>query len=120
MNIQTTAHNLDVTSDVKSYLEKRLSVLKNFLGNSDQVNVHVVLSKESNHHRHGDIFSAEINMHIGGEHVFAKTEQESLYAAIDIVKDEISGSLRHRKDKKETMFKKGHRKLKGMLRGLKF
>ena len=120
MNIQTTAHNLDVTSEIQSYLEKRLSVLEKFLKGHDSVNVKVILSKDSNHHRHGDIFSAEVNMYIGGESLFAKTEQESLFAAIDIVKDEIAGTLRHRKDRKETMFKKGHRKVKQMLRGLKF
>jgi ribosomal subunit interface protein len=120
MNIQTTAHNLDMTPEIQSYLDKRLSVLEKFLGGSENINVHVVLSKESNHHRHGDIFSAEVNMHINGENVFAKTEQESLFAAIDIVKDEVAGSLRHRKDRKETMFKKGHRKVKQIMRGLKF
>jgi putative sigma-54 modulation protein len=120
MKIQTTAHNLNVTSEIQSYLDKRLSVLEKFLKENENTNVRVILSKDSNHHRHGDIFSAEVNMHIGGENIFAKTEQESLFAAIDIVKDEIAGSLRHRKDRKETMFKKGHRKVKQIMRGLKF
>jgi len=120
MNIQTTAHNLDMTPEIQSYLEKRLSVLEKFLKENENSNVHAVLSKDSNHHRHGDIFSAEVNIQIGGENVFAKTEQESLFAAIDIVKDEIAGSLRHRKDRKETMFKKGHRQVKQIMKGLKF
>ena len=120
MNIQTTANNLDMTPEIQSYLEKRLSVLDKFLSEDKETNAHVILAKESNHHRHGDIFSAEITMHVKGQHMFAKSEQESLYAAIDIMKDEIARSLKQNKNKKDTMLKRGGRTVKAMLKGLKF
>lgn len=120
MNIQTTANNLDLTPDIQSYLQKRLAVLDKFLKEDKETNAHVILSKESNHHRNGDIFSAEITMHVKGKPMFAKSEQESLFAAIDIMKDEIARSLKQNKNKKDTLIRKGGRKVKAMLRGLRF
>ncbi len=121
MKIQTTAHNVELTPEINSYLEKRLQTLEKLISTeSVSLVINVVLGKESNHHQNGDIFSTEINMVVSGQHVYAKTEQESLYAAIDIAKDEVAHALRNQKTKKETLWRKGNRKVKAMLRGFKF
>jgi len=120
MKIQTTAHNVELTAEITSYLEKRLETLEKLITNTGSQVVNVVLGKDSNHHQNGDIFTVEINMVVDGNHVYAKTEQESLYAAVDIAKDEVAHALRAKKTKKETMWKKGSRTVKNMMKGLKF
>jgi len=121
MKIHTTGHNIELTADIHSYVEKRLDTLSRLLpAQSDAVIVDVVLGKENNHHKNGDIYTAEINMLVYGSTVYAKTEQESLFAAIDIVKDEIGRGLRSTKTKKETLWRRGGLSIKKMLRGMKF
>jgi putative sigma-54 modulation protein len=121
MKIQTTGHNIELTTDIHSYLEKRLGTLSRLLPSEpNDVIVDVVLGKENNHHKNGDVYTAEVNMLVYGNNVYARTEQESLFAAIDIVKDEIARGLRSTKTKKETLWKRGGRSIKKMLRGMKF
>ena len=118
MKIQTTVHNIELTAEISSYLEKRLSTLNKLVSESAIVNV--ILGKVSNHHKNGEVFTTEMNLMIGGQQFFAKTEQESLFASIDIAKDELAHTLRHSKSKKETLWKRGHQKVKNLIQGLKF
>jgi len=120
MKIQTTANNIELTADVHAYLDKRLGQITKLLKNSDYALADVKLSKETNHHKHGEIYSTEINLSADGESFFARTDQESLFAAIDIAKDELVTVLKNKKEKKDTVWKKGRQSIKKMLRGLSF
>jgi len=120
MKIQTTAHNVELTEKLSEYLEKRLGTLDKLISDKSATLAHVRVGKEGNHHKTGDIYFTEINLTVDGDSFYAKSEQESLYASIDIAKDELLHSLKGKKEKKETLWRKGNQKIKAMARRLKF
>ncbi|MFA6430331.1 MAG: ribosome-associated translation inhibitor RaiA [Candidatus Paceibacterota bacterium] len=117
-NIKMT--NTFLTPAITEYVEKRLSHLDKFI-NPEEMEVvmcYVDIGKTSNHHKTGDIFKAEFNLHLGGKTLRAVSEKEDLYSAIDSVNDEMAKALKSYKEKKNSFFRKGGAKIKDLLKGI--
>lgn len=110
---------LTISSEVSNYLDKRLEGIEKFLPvDGGGLVVDVELGKTTNHHNAGEIFRAEINIHIGGRSFRAVSEREDLLAAIDEMKDEITRELSSHKEKRISLVRRGGQKLKEMIKGL--
>ena len=120
MNIKTRSTNFDMTPAIENYVSKRVSSLEKFLdAKHENVLCEVELGKTTNHHKSGDIFRAEINIIRPGHNQFyAVAETEDLYAAIDIVRDQIEREIVSRKGKRETLFRRGASKFKALAKRL--
>lgn len=117
MNLKTT--NFEINGETKDYLNKKIEHLGKFVNlNSPNTNLDVEIGKISEHHQKGDIFRAEFNLSIGGEYYRADEESQSIMSAIDLAIEELLKQLRRGKDKRETMIKRGGRKIKEMLRNI--
>jgi putative sigma-54 modulation protein len=115
LNIKTT--NFSLTPAISSYLDKKLSMLNKYADlNNDNVLIQAELGKSTNHHKSGDIFRAEVNIRISGHMYRAVSEQADLYAAMDLVKDELAAELKKGKEKRKSVFKRGALKVKNILR----
>lgn len=121
MNIKIQATNLELTSDVRDYLDKKLPYFEQFLEHGGGAALcEVEVEKTTAHHKQGSIYRAEINITDGGSHYRAESRQENIYAAIDEVKDDMSRELKRSKNKKRTLVRRGGAKVKALLKGLKF
>lgn len=110
MKIIVKGSHIDITEAIHDYLSRKLQAIEKFL---DEVAiVEADLGKTTNHHKHGDIFRAELNITNKGDYTRVVAESGDLYAAIDLVKDEAHNALNSKKDKKRSLFKKGAMKLK--------
>lgn len=121
MKINITGRNIEITDAINDYVVKKLEGVDKFLGyekNNDDVILRVELERTTAHHKEGEIFKAEINLHVHGENISINSEQEDLYQAIDVVKDEIKRVLEDRKDKRQSLLRRGSRKIKDFVRGL--
>jgi len=119
MNINIKATGMTLTPAIEDYLREKLSHLERFLDPANEaINCQVELGKTTEHHRHGDIFRAEINLRLDGRSFYATREESDLYAAIDKVKDEIISEVKHFTKKRHTLFRRGGRRIKQMLRSL--
>jgi putative sigma-54 modulation protein len=78
--------------------------------------VEVEIGRTTKHHQAGDIFRAEINLSINGKLFRVESEQESLYAAIDEVRDDLEREIKKFKEKRETIFIRGARSIKKKLK----
>ena len=107
-----------MSAAISEYLDKRLLGVEKFLPEGDGFVADVELGKTTNHHQAGDIFRAEINIHIGGKSFRAVSEQIDLYSAIDDMKAEITRELGSYKEKRLSLIRRGGQKLKNLLRGL--
>jgi putative sigma-54 modulation protein len=116
MKIITKGNHMDVTPAIQEYLDKRLQGVEKFL--DENAIIEAELGKTTNHHRSGDIFRAELNVTISGNFVRAEAEKEDLYAAIDIAREELFNILSSRKDKRQTLWKRGGQKIKDLIRGV--
>ncbi len=114
MNIIIKGSHLELTSAIEEYLTKRLGGIEKFLDSNAKIEAD--LGKTTNHHKHGDIFKAELNITNNGEQTRVEAESEDLYSAIDMVKDEAQNALISKKDKKQSLFRRGAGKLKTMFK----
>lgn len=120
MNINIKATNIELTSEIRDYLNKRLSSLEKLLPTDKETNIFVELGKESNHHQNGDeLFMAELRLSVEGRDLYVKDFGAELFAAIDLVKDEAQRQIKEKKEKSQTLFVRGARKLKKRIKGMK-
>ncbi len=114
--INTKAKNIELTSHLEEYLEKRLATLERLLPKSDAITCDVELEKTTEHHHTGRIYRAEINLALGGQLLRAEATEESIENAIDVAKNELKRELTKLTDKTDSMFRRGARKAKDFFR----
>ncbi|MCS3904209.1 putative sigma-54 modulation protein [Methylohalomonas lacus] len=91
MQINITGQQMDVTPALREYVETKFQRLERHF---DQItNVHVILSIEKERHK------AEATISVSRGELFANTEQESMYAAIDELMDKLDRQLKKHKEK---------------------
>lgn len=119
VNITIKSIEEGLVSNVRDYANKRMDGLSKFIsshGNSAKINVEI--EKTTNHHKSGDVFRAEVVISGIGTEVRAASEKDDVYASIDDVKEELERQLVEIKDRKVTLFRRGARSVKKMLKGL--
>ncbi len=108
---------MELTGAISEYVNKRLASIEKF-SKDGNITGSVEVGKTTNHHKQGDVYKAEFNIDMNGEHFFADSEQSDLYAAIDDAKEEISRTISSNKDRKQTLFKRGASSVKKMVKGI--
>ncbi|PIR46453.1 MAG: ribosomal subunit interface protein [Candidatus Vogelbacteria bacterium CG10_big_fil_rev_8_21_14_0_10_45_14] len=121
MKINIKATNIELTDAITDYLSKKIEMLEKFIdATPDSVFCDAEIGRTTKHHKGSDIFRAEINLHAAGKYFRAVSEKDNLYASIDEAKDEIARELNSHKTKKETLVRRGGRKVKKILKHLRF
>lgn len=91
MQLSISGHHIDVTDALKSYVTEKLQKLERHFDHI--TNVHVVLSVEKLRQR------AEATIHLSGAEVFAESDCDDLYAAIDSLTDKLDRQVLKHKEK---------------------
>ncbi|MDP3142678.1 MAG: ribosome-associated translation inhibitor RaiA [Candidatus Omnitrophota bacterium] len=117
MKIDLKTTNFNITPSIRTYLQEKLDVLDKFLPKDESISADVELAKTTKHHQKGDIFKAEVNLKMPGRLIRAVAEKWDLHAAIDEVKDELQREITMNKEKNISLYRKGARFLKNLLRG---
>ncbi|MDO8510259.1 MAG: ribosome-associated translation inhibitor RaiA [bacterium] len=118
ITVRVQGANMEITPSIYNYVVKKIEMLDKYVNPEDTSALcDVEIGKTTAHHRSGDIFKAEFNLHIAHKYFYTVAEKEDLYAAIDEVKDEMAEILTHEKDKRISLLKRGGRKVKRILRG---
>lgn len=116
-NIKTT--NVELTPAIHDYLNKKIATFDKLINQNDEsATLNVILAKITKHHQKGDIFKAEMNLHIRGKVLHASSEEQDIFAAIDFAKDEIVRELKSHKDKRIGLIKRGGAKVKQIIKGI--
>jgi len=120
MNINIKATNMELTGAIREYTTEKVSSIEKFMPAADETNVFIEIGKESNHHQKGDdVYKAEIRMNIRGKEFFAEERNADLHAAVDAVRDEAVREIKNDKEKNQTLFIRGARKIKKRIKGMK-
>jgi len=114
MKIIIKGTNIKLSPSINQYIEEKIGQLEKFLKkyNPQLIEARVEVGKITRGQRQGDIFRAEVNLSINGQLIRVEKTEESLMAAIDLVKDELHREIRQRKDKRMTMLIRGARSWK--------
>ena len=119
MKINIQGKNIEITNTIHDYVMKRVTNLEKVLSNlSGDVSVNFDISKASNHHKNGEIFHVDCLIKINGKEFYASLDGEDLYASIDQIKDILYMEINKNKDRAQTLFYRGARSVKKMMKGL--
>jgi len=91
MQMNISGHHLDVTDAIKDYVTNKLSKLERHHDRITSTNVILSVDKL--------IQKAEATVHVSGGEFFANSENEDLYAAIDMLADKLDRQLIKHKEK---------------------
>ena len=91
MQLNVSGHHVEVTPALREYVESKFERLQR---HSDQItNTHVTLIVEKL------VQKAEASVHVSGADLFAQSESEDMYAAIDALADKLDRQLIKHKEK---------------------
>ena len=117
MNIKIRSVNFEITPAINDYIKKKISSLDKFVDDPVSTLCEVEIGRTTKHHKSGDIFRAEVNLSIPGiKQIYAVAQEVDLYTAIDIVRNDAERGIISKKNKSETLWRKGASKLKNLLK----
>ena len=91
MNVQVSGHHVEVTQAIRDYV---LSKLERIQRHFDQViETNVILSVQKLRHK------AEISVHLPGKDIHVESDDEDMYAAIDLMMDKLDRQVIKHKQK---------------------
>lgn len=119
MNINIKATNIELSDSLRDYVHDKMSVLEKVIGDTENINLFVEIGKDSNRHNKGGVYMAEARFRFAGKDYYVKNFNSDLYAAIDILKDDILRNINENKKRGQALFIRGARSLKKRIKGLK-
>ena len=119
MKINIKATGIELTPAISDYAHKKISAIEKYLDKkiSSDVVAQVEVGKSTRHHKTGNVFRAEVHITGANLDLYAVSEMEDLYAAIDVVKDEIAHNIVQLKGKRETLARRGAKMMKSVMKG---
>lgn len=95
MKIMTKGTGFELTPAISDYIEEKVGGLKKYLASMDNsaVEARVEVGKITEHHHKGNIFRAEVNLKVTRHLLRAEHESDDIYAAIDLVHDELKRQI---------------------------
>jgi putative sigma-54 modulation protein len=92
MNLNVSGHHLEVTPAIRSYVRSKLErVTRHF---EDVIDAHVILTVDK------AVQKAEVTLRVRGKDLHCESEEENLYAAIDLLADKLDRQILRYKDKR--------------------
>ena len=108
--------NFEQTAIIERVLEKRLKTLEKFLTASEVKLVCNVELEKLTDQQTGRIFRAEINLQVGGTLFRAEATEMRMEDAIEKAKNELKTELVRTSGKRQSLFRRGAKRIKDMLR----
>lgn len=91
MQINISGHHVELTTPLKNYVHSKLEKLEKHNDRITSTNVILTVEKL--------VQKAEANIHVGGKDLFANSESEDMYTAIDTLADKLDRQLIKHKEK---------------------
>src|SRR5688572_30778050 len=91
MNLNVSGHHVEVTPAIRSYVQSKLErIARHF---DHVIDAHVILTVDKL------IQKAEATLHVRGKDLHCESEQQDLYAAIDLLADKLDRQVLKYKDR---------------------
>lgn len=113
--INFKATNVSLEPKLQDLLEQKLQTLEKFIGEETDVKCDAEFEKATPS-QSGNVYRVEVNLWLHGKMYRADATESSFEMAIDEVRNELDKELRRANKKRESLIKRGGRKIKEMLR----
>ncbi len=101
MQIRIKASKIELSPNIKEYIQEKMDMLEKYLGSVTATNCDVEIAREQAGQHSGKVFRAELNLSVPGELLRVEKTEKDIYKAIDKVKDHMARSIRRYKLKKQ-------------------
>jgi len=91
MQLNLTGHHMDITPALRTYIENKFERLERHF--EQMTNVHVVLSIEKERQK------VEATIHVNRGKIYADSQHDDMYAAIDALIDKLDRQVKKHKEK---------------------
>ena len=91
MNVQVSGHHVEVTPAIREYVLSKLERIKRHF--EQVIDINVILSVQKLRKK------AEISVHMRGKDIHVESDDEDMYAAIDLMMDKLDRQILKHKDK---------------------
>jgi ribosomal subunit interface protein len=113
--IQFKHDSVDHTRQLERVVEQKFQSLEKYIGKETDVRAEVEFEKAAPR-QSGKLYRVEANIRIAGTLYRAEATEDTYEKAIDVVRSELDAEMRRAHSKRESMIKRGGRKLKEMMR----
>jgi len=100
MNIRIKATKIELTENIKDYVQEKMDMLEKYLGNIQILNCDVEVGMSVGGQQKGQIYRAEVNLSVPGKLLRVEKTEKDLFKAIDKVKDHLEIIIKKYKEKK--------------------
>ena len=108
----------EVNLHLQDLITEKLQTLDRFLSRKGEVRCEVEFAKVAPK-RNGDIYCVEVNILSGGTLYRAEAVEDTFEKAIDQVRNELESELQRSRTKRQSLWRKGARKMKEMMRAVR-
>jgi putative sigma-54 modulation protein len=91
MNLNVSGHHVEVTPALRTYVQSKLERVNRHFDHV--IDAHVILTVEKLRQK------AEVTLHVRGKDLHCESEEQDLYAAIDLLADKLDRQVLRYKDK---------------------
>lgn len=107
MKITIKATNIELTEDLKSFVEEKINSLEKYI--DGVLEAFVEVGKVTEHHQKGDFFRAEVDLRVPGEILRSEATAEDIQIAINRVKEELQRQIDTYRNKQQAKQRRGRR-----------
>ena len=100
MRVQIKGTKIDLTPELKDYVQEKMDMLEKYLGSITVSHCEVELEKALTTQNSGKIYRAEVNLSLPGELLRVEKTTDDINKAIDKVKDHLELMITKYKEKK--------------------
>ena len=111
-----TGDNVTLSEVDQNYIEKRFARFERFTKGENHKEMTVTVRRMIAHER-GHTFKVEVSFTPAEKNYFVSNEQKDFHTAVDIANNELWREITGEKGRKNTLWHRGARKIKNMLRG---
>lgn len=125
MKIIIKAKNVDPSSAINMFIEKKFSGLKKYIntlktpeeiGKKTLAEVFVEVGKETKHHKSGEIFSVKCRVYLPSKEIVAKAVEKDLFLAVVKAREGLKMEIEKYKFKKIDKNRRLQRRVKSELK----
>lgn len=91
MQLTVSGHHIEVTDGLRNHVTDKFQKLQRHIDHITNVEVTLIVEKQAH--------KAEANVHISGADLFASSESDDMYAAIDTLADKLDRQIIKHKEK---------------------
>lgn len=107
MNVNIKATKVELTSNIKDYIQEKVNMLEKYLGSITATNCDFEIERAVGNQQNGKIYRAELNLQLPGELLRVEKTEKEILKAIEKVKDHMQRSIKRYKEKRIDRKRKG-------------